>query len=134
MKKFSDFLAESRATAPVHAPELGDAPVASPVKKLYFQLLEQYGVDSALDLNDEKFEEFHAKLTEALAAESAALVVEEEKIEDEKSFREYATKMLKKAHGDDYDEKKAKETIDGIVGDVNGDWDKAVGKIQSSMG
>lgn len=129
MKKLTDFLAESRAaSAPAPAPAVSAAE-PSPVREKYFSLLEEYGVTSALDLDDEKFEEFHTKLAEAMS-----LVFEESKIEDEDSFREYATKMLKKAHGDDYDADKAKETIDGIVKDVDGDWDKAVGKIQSSMG
>lgn len=132
MKRFTDFLAESRA-ASVEAPKIEIAPEVSATKKLYLSLLEQYGVESAIDLDDEKFEEFHAKLAESLSAE-VEQVLEGGEIKDEKSFREYATNMLKKAHGDDYDEGKAKETIDGIIGDVDGDWDKAVGKIQSSMG
>jgi len=39
----------------------------------------------------------------------------EAKVESEKDFREYAEKILKEAHGDDYDADKAKEMIDGIL-------------------
>lgn len=56
----------------------------------------------------------------------------EGEIKDEKAFREYAEKKLKEEHKEDYDEKKAKETIDGILADNKelvdkGDWGALVG-------
>lgn len=56
----------------------------------------------------------------------------EEDVKDEKSFREYAMAILKKMHGDDFDEKKAKETIDGMIADKKDDedWGVLVGKLQ----
>ena len=55
-----------------------------------------------------------------------------ESIKDEKSFREYAEAKLKEIHGDDYDEAKAKEMIDGILSDnkelvEKEDWGALVG-------
>ena len=40
--------------------------------------------------------------------------------------------ILKKMHGDDFDEKKAKETIDGMIADKKDDedWGVLVGKLQ----
>lgn len=71
-------------------------------------------------------------LNEQLEA-SAAANVTEGKIESEKDFREFAEKMCKEAHGDDFDEDKCKEAIDGFI-EKNKDlidenkWDEVVGK------
>lgn len=72
------------------------------------------------------------KLNESF--EIAEEVNEGKKINNEKEFRSYAETVLKKAHGDGYDEKKAKSTMDGIVKDVDGDWGAAVGKLTSGLG
>lgn len=61
-----------------------------------------------------------------------------ETIKDEKSFREYAKAKLKEIHGDDYDEDKAKETIDGILNDNKelvdkGDWGALVGVLNKGV-
>jgi mannose-6-phosphate isomerase-like protein (cupin superfamily) len=58
----------------------------------------------------------------------------EAKISSESEFREYAQKVLKNAHGDNFDETKAKETIDGIIAKVDGDFGAAVGILTSSLG
>lgn len=62
-------------------------------------------------------------------------------VENEQEFRAYATKMLKKAHGDDYDKAKANKMINDFVkkykddddGDGDADWGDAVGAFQASM-
>lgn len=69
-------------------------------------------------------------LTEQFEAEAAS--VNEGKVESEKDFREFATKMCKEAHGDDFDEDKCKETIDKFLEDNKetvdkGDWAEVVG-------
>lgn len=61
-----------------------------------------------------------------------------ETIKDEKSFREYAEAKLKEVHGEDYDEAKAKETIDGILEDnkelvEKGDWGALVGVLNKGV-
>lgn len=60
--------------------------------------------------------------------------VNESEVNSEEEFREYAETVLKKAFGDEYDEAKAKEVVDGILGKVDGDFGKAVGILQSSLG
>ena len=61
-----------------------------------------------------------------------------ESIKDEKSFREYAEAKLKEIHGEDYDEAKAKKTIDGILKDnkelvEKGDWGALVGVLNKGV-
>ena len=61
-----------------------------------------------------------------------------ETIKDEKSFREYAEAKLKEIHGDDYDEAKAVEMIDGILEDNKelvdaGDWGALVGILNKGV-
>ena len=61
-----------------------------------------------------------------------------ETIKDEKSFREYAEAKMKEIHGEDYDEAKAKETIDGILEDnkelvEKGDWGALVGVLNKGV-
>lgn len=58
--------------------------------------------------------------------------INEEDVKDEKTFREYAMAILKKMHGDDFDEEKAKETIDGMLADKKDDedWGVLIGKLQ----
>ena len=60
------------------------------------------------------------------------IILTEKDVVDEKSFREYAKSILKKMHGDDYDEKKAEEVIDGMIKDKKDDedWGVLVGKLQ----
>lgn len=63
----------------------------------------------------------------------------EESIKDEKSFREYAENKFKEVFGDELDEKKMKETIDGILSDNKdavdkGDWGELIGILNKSFG
>lgn len=62
-------------------------------------------------------------------------VINEKDVTDEKSFREYAESVLRKAHPDDYDEKIANKVIDGIASKVkDNDWGAAVGRLTSGLG
>lgn len=58
----------------------------------------------------------------------------ESEVKNAKDFEEYAMALLKKKHGDDFDEAKAKKTISGIsaAAEKDGDWGAAVGKLQNS--
>lgn len=63
----------------------------------------------------------------------------EESIKDEKSFRDYAENKFKEVFGDKLDEKKMKETIDGLLKDNKeavdaGDWGTVVGMLNKSFG
>lgn len=64
--------------------------------------------------------------------------INEAEIKDEKALREYAHAKLKKVHGEEYDEKKADEMVDGILKDHKelvdkGDWGALVGIINKGI-
>ena len=61
-------------------------------------------------------------------------VVNEAEIKSDDEFKEYATTVLQKAFGEDYDETKAGEVIDGILSKSDGDYGAAVGMLTSSLG
>lgn len=83
---------------------------------------------------------FSEYLNEELAKSAAPIVKEgEETITDEKSFREYAEKKFKEVFKDDLDEKKMKDTIDGLLNDnkelvEKGEWGELVGMLNKSFG
>jgi len=59
-------------------------------------------------------------------------VVEEKEVTDKESFKEYVFAILKKQHGDDFDEKKAQKMVDDLAKEVDGDdWGEVVGKVQN---
>ena len=60
--------------------------------------------------------------------------INEEDITSDDQFKEYAIAVLKKAFGDDYDEAKATEVIDGLISKHDGDYGAMIGALQSSMG
>lgn len=80
-------------------------------------------------------------LTEQLAAEpvqNEPATLNEAEIKDEKAFREYAHAKMKEVFGDDYDEKKADEMVDGILKDNKelvdkGDWGALVGVLNKGV-
>ena len=64
--------------------------------------------------------------------------INEGEINDEKSFREYAHSKLKEVFGDNYDESKADEMVDGILEDNKelvdkGDWGALIGVLNKGM-
>ena len=61
-------------------------------------------------------------------------VVNEAEIKSDEEFKEYAFTVLKKAFGDDFDEAKAQEVVDGILSKSDGDYGAAVGMLTSSLG
>lgn len=68
-------------------------------------------------------------------AEKAKKKAGQDEVTDEKSFREYAENVLKKAHGDDYDEEIGNKVIDGIIAKVKDDnWGEAIGRLTSGLG
>jgi hypothetical protein len=60
--------------------------------------------------------------------------VNEKEIKSDGEFSDYATEILKSAHGDKFDEAKAKEVIDGLLSKYKGDYGAMVGALQSTMG
>lgn len=61
-------------------------------------------------------------------------VVNEAEIKTDEEFKEYAFTVLKKAFGDDFDEAKGEEVVDGILKNSDGDYGAAVGMLTSSLG
>lgn len=77
-----------------------------------------------------------AKKDSKLAAKKIEESVDlsEAEINSEEEFTEYAHEVLKKAFGTEYDEAKAKETIDGILAKAEGDFGAAIGMLTSGLG
>jgi hypothetical protein len=61
-------------------------------------------------------------------------VVNEAEIKSDDEFKEYAFAVLKKAFGDDFDEAKAGDVVDGILSKSDGDYGAAVGMLTGSLG
>ena len=61
-------------------------------------------------------------------------LVNEAEIKSDDEFQEYAFAVLKKAFGDDFDEEKGQEIVDGILSKSDGDYGAAVGMLTSSLG
>ena len=60
--------------------------------------------------------------------------VEEADVKSAEDFKEYAFAVLKKAFGDDFDEAKAQEVVDGLTDKHGEDYGAMVGALQSSLG
>ena len=77
-----------------------------------------------------------AKRDSKLAAKKIeeSVNLSEAEINSEEEFTEYAHVILKKAFGAEYDEAKAKETIDGILAKAEGDFGAAIGMLTSGLG
>ena len=60
--------------------------------------------------------------------------INEAEITSDAQFKEYATALLKKAFGADYDEAKAMGVVDGLTAKYDGDYGAMVGALQSSIG
>jgi len=106
------------------------------------QNITEYLYEHLNEADEAKIKELEDKVNEAekeakKAKEDADKAAES--IKDEKSFRDYAENKFKEVFGDDLDEKKMKETIDGILNDNKesveaGDWGELVGILNKSFG
>lgn len=77
-------------------------------------------------------------LNEQLNIEEPISQVVESKIESEEDFRKAAEKKFEKVFGDELDEKKMKETIDGLLKDNKelvdkGKWGELIGILNKSF-
>ena len=62
-------------------------------------------------------------------------VTNEAEVKSDEEFKEYAFSVLQQAFGDDFDEAKAQEVVDGLLGKVkDGDYGEAIGRLQASLG
>jgi len=82
------------------------------------------------ELSQKNVEEDRAEEIEDGGVEMA----NEAEIKSDDEFKEYAFAVLQKAFGEDFDEAKAQEVVDGILGKVDGDYGKAAGILQASLG
>jgi hypothetical protein len=136
MQKFSEFVNERKAILESKSHE----DKAAKFTELYEAKLKEMGAKSPLDLSEEDskvFFEYLKNLKEEIKADEkkADKVEEADEVTDEKSFREYATSVLKKAHPKDFDQKIADKVIDDLAAEVkDGDWGAAVGKLTSGLG
>ena len=108
-------------TKAVFSAQLRNCPTSPRKMRLVIDLIRGESVDKAIEILH--FSPKHAaKDAESKAegaekdAEKAKKKAGQDEVTDEKSFREYAEGVLKKAHGDDYDEKIGNKVIDGIIG------------------
>ena len=69
-----------------------------------------------------------------LATKKLGTVNEKAEIKTADEFKEYAMAILKDAHGDKFDEGKAKEVADGLLDKYGEDYGAMVGALQSTMG
>lgn len=92
-------------------------------------------LEKKLDKVEKKAEDAEAKAKQAEDDANKA----EESIKDEKSFREFAKAKFEEVFGDDLDEKKMNDTIDGLLKDnadavKAGEWGKLAGMLNKSFG
>ena len=78
---------------------------------------------------EEEDQEFH----EAEEVEEAPKVNEAE-VKSDEEFKEYAFAVLGKAFGDDFDEEKAQEVVDGLLSKHGEEYGAAIGALTSSLG
>jgi ribosomal 50S subunit-associated protein YjgA (DUF615 family) len=79
------------------------------------------------------------KAAKALSADGLELnetlesAVNEEGVESDEQFQEYAFTVLQNAFGDDFDEDKAQEMVDGLISKYSGDYGAMVGAVKASL-
>ena len=107
------------------------------MKNLNAFLLEQLNEsdDAKLKELEKKIDDVEKKADKAEKDANKA----EETIKDEKSFRDYAENKFKEVFGDELDEKKMNDTIDGLLKDNKelvdaGKWGELVGMLNKSFG
>lgn len=107
------------------------------MKNLNAFLLEQLNEsdDAKLKELEKKIDDVEKKADKAEKDANKA----EETIKDEKTFRDYAENKFKEVFGDELDEKKMNDTIDGLLKDNKelvdaGKWGELVGMLNKSFG
>jgi len=96
---------------------------------------ETYPVEDVGADDKENAEDFAGESEEVAEEEvEEETEVNEADIKSDEDFKEYAFAVLQKAFGDDFDEAKAQEVVDGILSKAGGDYGEAAGMLQSSLG
>ena len=138
MQKFTDFIKDNKTVVE----SLNKASREKEFETLLESKLKEFGANSILDLDEnnlEIFNEYVKTIKEDLTKKGSKLeskkVNEEDKVTDEKTFREYALEVLKTAHKDDFDQKIADKVINDLAKEVkDNDWGAAVGRLTSGLG
>ena len=93
------------------------------------------------DLGKDDFVEYAIQYIEAegIKLEDVKGIIEsvevnEAEVKSDEDFKEYAFSILQKAFGDDFDETKAQEVVDGLLSKHGEDYGAMVGALQASMG
>jgi len=63
-----------------------------------------------------------------------APIVNEAEVKSDEDFKEYAFAVLQKAFGEDFDEAKAQEVVDGLLSKHGEEYGAAIGALTSSLG
>lgn len=106
--------------------------------KYFKETLEEMGAKSISELGDKK-SDFFKKLKEGWEKGKGRKIQEsslnEADIKDAEGFKKWATAKLKAMHGDDFNQNKADEVIDGLVKkqkDDDLDWGAVVGMLNKA--
>ena len=90
--------------------------------QFFKSMLQKYGVTSPAELSDDKKKEFFEEINKGWngsvtksGEEALKESLNEADINSDDEFKEYATKVLKQMHGDEYDEAKGNEVINGLL-------------------
>jgi hypothetical protein len=59
--------------------------------------------------------------------------ITEAEVTSDEEFKEYAFTVLQNAFGDDFDEAKAQEVVDGLISKYSGDYGAMVGAVKASL-
>ena len=70
---------------------------------------------------------------DSLSFESFTYSTNEGEVKSDEDFKEYAFSVLQKAFGEEFDETKAQEVVDGLISKHDGDYGAMVGALQSSL-
>jgi hypothetical protein len=82
----------------------------------------------------EKLEDRMSIASKKLGMIPESIEINEEDVKSDEEFKEYAFAVLKKAFGEDFDEAKAQEVVDGILSKSDGDYGSAIGMLTGSLG
>lgn len=108
------------------------------MKSLSTYLLEGVENDKIKEL-EKRVKDAEEKADDAEKVAEGAEEKADETITDEKSFREAARAKFEEVFGDDLDEDKMNETIDGLLNDnkdlvEKGEWGELIGMLNKSFG
>ena len=82
--------------------------------------------DKSIFAVDQDGEEHEVKYSDIVSYNEA-------EIKSDEDFKEYAYEILKKAFGEEFDQTKADDVVNGILSKSDGDYGKAAGILQSSL-